>query len=88
MRNSSRILPLEFVWLSCHVVDLELLSMAKRTPAPVACCIITSMLVKSSYVFRFMSNYILAQIILPLSLTASSTTMSSFEICLSNKKSI
>jgi hypothetical protein len=41
-RNSSRILPLALVWVSCHYVDLELLSIAKKTPTPFARCIIAS----------------------------------------------
>jgi len=56
MRNSSRILPLVLVRVSCHDVDLELLSIAMITPAPLACCIIASILLKSSSICRFMSK--------------------------------
>jgi len=80
--------PLEFVWVSCHDVDLDLLSIAKRTPGPFAFCIIASVLFKLSSICRFISKCILAIIILPLSLTASSNTVCSSESCHSNKKSV
>jgi len=67
-RNTSRILPIALVWVSCHDLDLELLSIAKWTPARFAWCIIASILFKAPSICRFMSKYILAIIVLALSL--------------------
>jgi len=81
MGNSSRILPLVFVNVSCHEVDLELLSIAMRTPAPLACCVIASIFNKSVSIRYLMSKYMLTNIIFLLSIF-SKTTVSSFESCL------
>ena len=61
-------------------MDLELLSIATRTPAPLACSIITS-------IFQQVGFYLPAKIILTLSIITSKTTVSSSESCFINKVS-
>ena len=60
MRNSSRILPLVFVNVSCHEVDLELLFIAMRTPAPLGCCGNASIFNMSVSILCLISMYMLA----------------------------
>jgi len=86
IRNSYSILPLAMVWLSCHVLEQEILYIDKRIPAPFAWCIIFSTLFRTSSICQFMSKYIFATIDLALSITTSSKTESSSEICLTNRE--
>jgi hypothetical protein len=66
LRNSSKILPLAFVIELCHDTDMELLSIAIRTPAPLACYNAASIFVKSTSTCCPMSKYMLAKIIFKL----------------------
>ena len=66
IKYSSSVLPLEFVWLSCHAVDLELLSMAIRIPEHSLYCNISSIFVVLLSISSFMSRYILTARILVL----------------------
>ena len=85
IRNSSRILSLVFVSVSCHKVGLELLSIAMRTPVPLAYCIIASTFSKS--ILLLMSRRMLAKIILTISIINSRTPISSSESCFISKVS-
>ena len=77
-----------FVNVSCHVVDLELLFIAMSKPAPLACCIVASIFVKSSSIFWLLSNYMLTKIILALYILTFKTTVSISDSCCISKVSI
>jgi hypothetical protein len=68
-----------FVGESCHNVDLELLPIAIRTPAPLSCYIAASVFIKSIYICFPMSKYMLAKIIFKLPIIISETTVSAPE---------
>ena len=78
---SSSIFPLFFVWLSRHVVDLELLSTAMRSPFPFVKSII-SYILSSSLSTSFLSKYTLAAKNLVLLYFSSISTLSGFYSCL------
>jgi len=56
----SSVLPIEFVWLSCHTVDLELLSMAICVPRRLLNFSISSTFAVFMPVSPIMARYMLA----------------------------
>ena len=57
VRNSSSVLPLEFVRLSCHAIHLELLSLAMTEPEPPLSNIISSTFAIFVSISSFLSRY-------------------------------
>ena len=88
MRYSSSVVPLAFVVESCNDADRALLSIARRTPTPFACCNTASNFDRSTSICRSMSKYILARISFTPSSVISATTASASENCLNSKASI
>ena len=79
IRNSSNIFPLVLLSMSCHEVDMELLSIATVTSAPFACAIFAYIFSMPMSVGRLISRYMLAITILVLSIVPSKITTSSLE---------
>jgi hypothetical protein len=85
MRSS--VLPLAFVVESCHDTDLALLYIAKRTPAPFACCNTASIFDRSTSICRSILKYILAKISFTPSIAIYTTITSAPESCFNSKTS-
>jgi len=77
----SSCLPLFLVFVSCHVVDLALQSIAMISPSIFACCRIVSTLVRFCSMEFCMLKYMLANMNAVLLLVTCSVIVSSSESC-------
>ena len=77
--------PWLFVVESCHDADLALLSIAKRTPIPFACCSTASIFDRSSSIGLPMSKYMLAMISLTPSTVIYATIATTTECCYNSR---